>query len=55
MPAAVKAPERKSTRANPEEDDIATGIIIKGLKDFKERRFTRLKNAEEQAEHFRSL
>ena len=54
MPAAVKAPERKSTRANPEEDDIATGII-KGLKDFKEGRFTRLKNAEELAEHFRSL
>ena len=54
MPAAVKAPERKSTQANPKEDDIATGII-KGLKDFKERRFTRLKNAEELAEHFRSL
>jgi hypothetical protein len=51
MPAVVKALERKSTRANPEEDDIATGII-KGLKDYKEGRFTRLKNADELAEHF---
>ena len=54
MAAFVKAPERKSTRANPEEDDIATGII-KGLRDFKEGRFTRLKNADELAEHFRNL
>jgi len=54
MPAVVKAPERKSTRANLEEDDIATGII-KGLEDFKEGRFTRLKNADELAEHFRNL
>jgi hypothetical protein len=54
MPAVVKAPERKSTRANLEEDDIATGII-KGLRDFKEGRSTRLKNADELAEHFRSL
>jgi len=54
MAAVVKAPERKTTRANPKEDDIATGII-KGLKDFKEGRFTRLKNADELAEHFRNL
>ena len=53
MPAAVKVPERKSTHPEPE-DDIATGII-KGLKDFKEGRFTRLKNAEELDEHFRNL
>jgi hypothetical protein len=54
MPAVAKAPERKTSRANPEEDDIATGII-KGLRDFKKGRFTRLKNADELAEHFRSL
>lgn len=53
MPAAVKVPERKSIQ-NESEDDIATGII-KGLKDFKEGRFTRLKNAEELEEHFRNL
>ncbi len=54
MPAAVKVPKRKSSHIEPEEDDIATGII-KGLLDFKDGRFTRLKNAEELAEHFRSL
>jgi len=53
MPAVVKVPERRSTHTESE-DDIATGII-KGLKDFKEGRFTRLKNAEELEEHFRNL
>lgn len=53
MPAVVKVPERRFTHTEPE-DDIATGII-KGLKDFKDGRFTRLKNAEELEEHFRNL
>lgn len=53
MPVAVKVPERKSIQTESE-DDIAIGII-KGLKDFKEGRFTRLKNAEELEEHFRNL
>jgi hypothetical protein len=54
MPAAVKAPTRKIAPAEPVEDDIATGII-KGLQDFKEGRFTRLKTPEELAEHLRNL
>lgn len=37
-----------------EEDSFAEGII-KGLHDFKEGRFTRLKSPEELAEHFRNL
>ena len=53
MPAIVKVPERRFTHTESE-DDIATGII-KGLKDFKDGRFTRLKNAEELEEHFRNL
>ena len=36
------------------EDSFAEGII-KGLHDFKEGRFTRLKTPEEMAEHFRNL
>ncbi len=35
-------------------DSFAEGII-KGLHDFKEGRFTRLKTPEELAEHFRNL
>ena len=54
MPAAVKAPKRKTSHAEPEEDSIAEGII-KGLQDFKEGRFTRLKTPEELAEHLRNL
>jgi hypothetical protein len=54
VPAAVKVPKRKSTHTEPEEDDIATGII-KGLQDFKEGRFTRLKNADDLEKHFRNL
>ncbi|MBN1234651.1 MAG: hypothetical protein JW999_01220 [Methanotrichaceae archaeon] len=54
MPLAAKVPKRKSILAESEEDDIATGII-KGLKDFKEGRFTRLKNADELADHFQNL
>jgi len=54
MPAAVKVSKRKSTQSEPDEDDIATGII-KGLQDFKEGRVTRFKNADDLAEHFRSL
>ena len=53
MPAAVKVPERKSIHTESD-DDIATGII-KGLKDYKDGRFTRLKNADELEEHFRNL
>lgn len=53
MPAAAKVPKQKFIQ-NESEDDIATGII-EGLKDFKEGRFTRLKNAEELEEHFRNL
>ena len=53
MPAAVKVPKRKTVHTECK-DDIATGII-KGLKDFKEGRITRLKNVDELAEHFRSL
>jgi hypothetical protein len=53
MPAVVKVPEQRFTHTESE-DDIATGII-KGLKDFKDGRFTRLKNAEELEEHFRNL
>ena len=53
MPAVVKVPERRFTHTESE-DDIATGII-KGLKDFKDGRFTRLKNADELEEHFRNL
>jgi hypothetical protein len=52
MPVAVKVSKRKSTES--EEDDIATGII-KGLRDFKEGRLTRFKNADDLAEHFRNL
>ncbi|HNY34581.1 MAG TPA: hypothetical protein PKK68_07975 [Methanothrix soehngenii] len=37
-----------------EDDGFAEGII-KGLHDFKEGRFTRLKTLEELAEHFRNL
>lgn len=36
------------------EDSFAEGII-KGLRDFKEGRFTCLKTPEELAEHFRNL
>ena len=54
MPVVVKVPQRKFTHTESEEDDIATGII-KGLKDYKEGRFTRLKNADELAKHFRNL
>ena len=53
MPAVVKVPERRFTHTESE-DDIATGII-KGLKDFKDGRFTRLTNADELEEHFRNL
>jgi hypothetical protein len=53
MSAAVKVPQQKSIHTESQ-DDIGTGII-KGLKDFKEGRFTRLKNADELAEHFRNL
>jgi hypothetical protein len=45
MPAAVKAPKRKTTHIEPEEDSFAEGII-KGLQDFKEGRITRFKDAE---------
>ena len=46
MPDAVKVPKRKSIHTESEEDDIATGII-RGLRDDKERWFTRLKNADD--------
>jgi len=47
--------ERNSTALfSPFQAYIATGII-KGLKDFKEGRFTRLKNADKLAKHFRNL
>ena len=54
MPAAVKASKREIARVEPDEDSFAEGII-KGLQDFKEGRFTRLKTPEELAEHFRNL
>ena len=54
MAAAVKVPKGKPVHTESEEDDIATGII-KGLSDFKEGRCTRLKNADELAEHFCNL
>ncbi len=54
MSSAMKASRRKTAHPEPEEDDIATGII-KGLQDFKEGRFTRLKNAKEIEEHFNNL
>ena len=53
MPASVKVPKRKNIHTESD-DDIATGII-KGLKDYKEGRFTRLKNADDLEEHFRNL
>ena len=53
MPAAVKVPERKSIHTESD-DDIATGVI-KGLKDYKEGLFTRLKNVDELEAHFRNL
>ncbi|MDD4650717.1 MAG: hypothetical protein PHQ34_00655 [Methanothrix sp.] len=53
MSVAAKVPQRKSVHTESQ-DDIATGII-KGLKDFKDGRFTRLKNADELEEHFRNL
>lgn len=53
MPAVVKVPKRKTIHTESD-DDIATGII-KGLKDYKEGRFSRLKNADELEEHFRNL
>ncbi|OPY52190.1 MAG: hypothetical protein A4E49_01951 [Methanosaeta sp. PtaU1.Bin112] len=53
MSVAVKVSQRKPIHAESQ-DDIATGII-KGLKDFKDGRFTRLKNADELEEHFRNL
>ncbi len=54
MPAAVKAPKRKTTHPEPEEDSFAEGII-KGLQDFKEGRMTRFKDAEELADYLRNL
>ena len=54
MAAPVKAPKRKTAPTETEEDSFAEGII-KGLHDFKEGRFTRLKTPEELAEHFRNL
>lgn len=54
MPTAVKAPKRKTSHAEPEEDSFAEGII-KGLQDFKEGRVTRFKGADELADHLRQL
>jgi hypothetical protein len=54
MAAAKIVFEERSAPAEHENEDIATDII-EGLKDFKDGRFTRLKNADELAEHFRKL
>ncbi len=54
MPAAAKAIKRKPAHIEPDEDDIATGII-KGLQDFKKGRVTRFKDKDDLAEHFRNL
>ena len=53
MPASVKVTKRKTIHTESD-DDIATGTI-KGLKDYKDGRFSRLKNADELEEHFRNL
>ena len=54
MPVAVKAPKRKVTHAEPDEDSFAGGII-KGLQDFKEGRVKRFKDAEELTDYLRNL
>lgn len=51
---AVIEDANKADHTETEEDSFAESII-KGVHDFKEGRFTRLKTPEELAEHFRNL
>lgn len=51
---AVIKDAKEADNIETKEDSFAEGII-KGLHDFKEDRFTRLKTPEELAEHLRSL
>ena len=52
--AANRVLEQRSALVEPENDDIATGII-EGLKDSKDGRSTCLKNINELADHWRVL
>jgi hypothetical protein len=54
MPAAKRVLEQRSALDEPENDDIATGII-EGLKDSKDGRFTCLKNINELVDRWRVL